>query len=493
LDSLSAEDRVGHLLRRFAFGASEYERARYRGLEPEAVLERLLEMPPAGDNGVHPLRFAFREGEEADAGAWRFRAFWIYQMIVSDDPLREKLALFWHSHFAANGEKVEDGLAMLEYMQELRRGASDPFPVLLGKMARNPALLKMLDVRLVARRDPNENFARELMELYTLGAGQFSEADVKSAARSFTGWCVMAFDEDEKTDSTLRRMERVGAGPTVFAIVPAAVEEAPRRLLGREVRNADETLAMLASHPATARLVTAKLWDYFAGTPLPDALGARLSERFLSTGGDVRATIREIASADEFWSERCLGTKVKSPVEYAIGICRAFGLGPYVQERIDRGSAFDHPIQSALFDELSGVAWHLEVMGQNLLHPPSVNGWDEGAAWISEHAMMARRRFGGFWLWVTVQKDGKEQWVAGAPLRGLARRLRANPPVDPEAFAKRLESWFDCPLEGESHTALVEKLRADQAMEALGHEDWLCGVVSGAWQLLRLAPRFHTC
>ena len=276
-------------------------------------------------------------------------------MLLGPDPLGERLALMWHNHFATGNQKVNDLAAMRRQNEIFRRHARAPFGELLNAAVRDPALLIWLDAPANRKGHPNENLARELMELFTLGIGHYSEADVKEAARALTGWTVAdgAFREDA-----------------------ANHDAGEKTILGQSGKWAGSDLVrLLLEHPATARRLAGRLCETFMGegsvrSQDVDELAEGLRAHHLDIGWGVATVLRSRA----FFAAANLGTRVVGPVEFVVGAVRALGC-------LD-------PAPSTLV-----LADWAARLGQDLFYPPNVGGWAGGRSWLSSRGLIARMNF----------------------------------------------------------------------------------------------------
>jgi uncharacterized protein (DUF1800 family) len=263
------------------------------------------------------------------------------------------MTLFWHSHFATSQQKVR--LAQLMYRQNalLRHEALGNFATLLHGIARDPAMLVYLDNARSHKSAPNENFAREVMELFTMGEGHYSEHDVKEAARAFTGWSL-----DRETGTFLRR--------------PAWHDTGEKTLLGRTGGfDGAEVLDILLARPETAEFICAKLWKEFV-SPTPDAREVKkLAGIFRDARYEMKPLLRAMLLSDAFWAPENRGTLVKSPVELVIGTLKLLDVRPM---------------------ELRPAVIACATLGQNLFAPPNVKGWPGGDAWINSATLLARKQ-----------------------------------------------------------------------------------------------------
>src|SRR5712691_891000 len=268
----NTRSQVAHLLRRAGFGATEPELDEYTALGFAGALERLLN-PEQVDDSATDAQLASLALDTADPESRRKieadKFWWFNRMLLTRRPLQEKMTLFWHTHFATANFKVGDALLMLQQNQLFRDNAMGNFESLLQQVTRDPAMLIWLDNRTNRKGAPNENYAREVMELFTIGIGNYTDADVKQAARAFTGYSLNA-DKN-------------------FVFQPNQHDTGDKTFLG-ETKNwdADDVLATLVRHPATARFISSKLFRFFA-YDTPDASTIdRLANTFGASGFDVR-------------------------------------------------------------------------------------------------------------------------------------------------------------------------------------------------------------
>jgi uncharacterized protein (DUF1800 family) len=351
------ERRVIHLHRRAGFAATWDEIRHDLHDGPAASVDRLL----SGKASAHaPADFAATADLLADAAVAageiaRLKAWWFYRMLFGPDPLAERLTLLWHDHFATADSKVRDAALMRRQNDALRKHARGKFADLLGAAVREPALLIYLDAPANRKGHPNENLGRELMELFTLGVGHYSEADVKEAARALTGWTV---EEGQ------------------FAEAPARHDGETKTILGKAGKwNGADLVKLLLEHPATAERVAWKLCRlYFGENGAPPeavkALASGLREHELDIGWAVGVVLKSRL----FFAEANLGTRVQGPAEFVAGAARALELFAPA------------PSTLALAD------WSAR-MGQDLFDPPNVGGWPGGRAWVHTRSMVARANY----------------------------------------------------------------------------------------------------
>ena len=350
--------RVVHLHRRAGFAATWREVQHDLSDGPEPSIVRVLHGSPRID-GV-PDDFEHTAGEIGDAAVEsdnpdRLKAWWVYRMLFAPDPLSERLALMWHNHFATSNLKVRDLSAMRQQNDILRHFARAPFGELLRHVVHDPAMLVWLDAPANKKGKPNENLGRELMELFTLGVGNYTEQDVKESARALTGW-------------------NVGAGN--FMVNPAEHDDGDKLILGHRGKfSGEDLLQILLEHPATARRLAWRICKSFMGENVVDdaaigELAAGLRARHLDIGWAIETVLR----SQLFFSAANLGTHVSGPVEFLVAAVRALSL-------------FDPPPSTLVLVEWS------DRLGQDLFYPPNVGGWAEGRAWLATRTIVARANF----------------------------------------------------------------------------------------------------
>ncbi len=349
--------RVVHLHRRAGFAATWGELQRDLKDGPAASVDRLLH----GTAMQHsPVEFASTADLLADAAVaagdiGRLKAWWMYRLLFSPDPLGEKLTLQWHNHFATSNAKVQDAGAMRRQNDTFRKHAKAPFGDLLNAAVRDPALLTFLDAPANRKGHANENLARELMELFTLGIGNYTETDVKEVARALTGWTV----EDGS-----------------FAENAARHDDGEKTILDQKGKwGGADLVRILLEQPATGRRLAGRLCETFFGEKAVSAeaikaLGDELHRRKL----DVASAVETILRSKLFFADANLRTRLLSPVEFVIGAARALEM-------------FD-PAPSTL-----ALADWSSRLGQDLFEPPNVGGWPGGRTWISPRSMIGRANY----------------------------------------------------------------------------------------------------
>lgn len=376
--------RVVHLRRRAGFAGSWDELQRDLKDGPKIAIDRLL-AGKANSAGV-PENFddiARVLGETADEPG-RLKAWWVYRMLFGPDPLKERLVLLWHNHFATSIDKVERG-AMRRQNEVLREYGRAPFGTLLKEVLRDPAILLWLDAASNRKGQPNENLARELMELFTLGIGNYTEKDVKEAARCLTGWTIT---ENKFRDDSARH------------------DDGEKTVLGKSGKwKGDDLVKILLEHPALPQRLAFRICEAFMGEKVIgktelDSLASGLRTHNL----DIAWAIETVLRSRLFFDEKNLGNRVVGPVEFVVSTARMLEL-------------FEQPPSTLLLAD-----WAARI-GQNLFAPPNVGGWNGGRDWLSTQAMIGRGNF------------------AAALVTG--KLTRAGSPTDPLALAKKHNRGHD--------------------------------------------------
>ncbi len=350
--------RVVHLHRRTGFAATWSEIQRDLKDGPKASIDRVLSGKTAMD-GVPPefKQTADLLGESAATSrdSARLKAWWVYRMMFGPDPLAERLALMWHNHFAASNLKVENLAAMRTQNELFRALGRKHFGELLNAVVRDPATLIWLDAPANRKGKPNENLARELMELFSMGIGNYTEADVKEAARALTGWTV--------TDDA-------------FAENAKAHDDGEKTILGKKGKwKGGDLVKMVLEHPATAKRIAWRICELFLGEKtLKSTNIAKLAEGLQERQLDVGWAVETVLRSRLFFADENLGHRVLSPVEYVVGAARALEL-------------FDPPSSTLVLAEWCGR------LGQDLFYPPNVGGWPGGRSWLTTRALVGRANY----------------------------------------------------------------------------------------------------
>lgn len=343
---------AGHLYRRAAFGGTpeELRQAVKDGMEP--TVARLLHGEDAAA-AFEPVIASSGASIAASGDQNNLRGWWIYVMLHSGRPLREKMTLFWHNHFATSVAKVNSLGAMLAQNQALRKSALGSMRTMLADMSRDPAMLVWLDSNRNIKGQPNENYSRELMELFTLGVGHYSEKDVREAARAFTGW---------HTDGEQ------------FQFVARFHDDGSKTVLGQTgAWDGGDIQRIVLSQPAAGQYLARKLYRFFISESAdpPASLLEPLAERIRASDFNMAEVVGVILRSQHFFSEHAYRQRIKSPVEHTLGIVRVVRPNTPPRELVSP----------------------LEQMGQALFAPPNVKGWVGGKAWLNSATVLARQNF----------------------------------------------------------------------------------------------------
>jgi uncharacterized protein (DUF1800 family) len=366
---------AAHLLNRAGFGGPPAEIEKLAALGLEAAVAHLVDYEGIPDESANPdwakpdpdrpasLRTMQSAPEQERREMYRdyqqeqrqhlvaLRHWWLERMASGPRPFQEKMVLFWHGHFATSFEKVRDAYLMWRQNDLFRRLATGSWSEMLVEVAEDPAMLIWLDQAQSRRQHPNENFAREVMELFTLGEGHYTEKDVTEGARALTGW------------SYSRPLEE-------FMDRPYWHDHDEKVIFGKEGNfNGKDFLEMIVAQPQAARFITAKLWKYFAGDDPSGKLADVLADEFRGAGNQFKPVLRAMLLSEEFYAPSVIRNQVKSPVQWLVGSVRM----------LERELP---PPQVCV-----GLTRNL---GQDLFAPPNVKGWDGGVTWITTATLLAR-------------------------------------------------------------------------------------------------------
>ena len=362
-------DAARHFLNRTSFAASVDDINSFAALTREQAADRLLAWAgtrvntPAPDWANHfESRRRVRGMSEEERKAFQreqfekgveLRAWWLAEMLTTPSPLTEKMTLFWHNHFVSSLRKVKSPALMYRQNLLLRRHALGYFGDLLHEVSKDPAMVVYLDSASNRKGQPNENFAREVMELFTLGEGNYGEQDIKEAARAFTGWGI----DPERGEFVFRRQ---------------AHDEAEKTVLGRSGNfDGDAVLDILLAQPQTAEFIVAKLWrEFVSPTPEPAEV-RRIARMFRDHRYDIKVALRALLVSDAFYAPQNRAALIKSPIDLIVGTLRQF--------RFETG-------------EVTPFLFVSRQLGQDLFAPPNVKGWPGGEAWINSATLLARKQ-----------------------------------------------------------------------------------------------------
>lgn len=390
---------AAHLLNRAGFGGTPAEIEKLHSLGHVKAVDSLIQYELSRDETPNPewarpdpTRFdRYKQMREAPASKKQeirrmeqreqresiqeLRHWWLQRMVSTPRPLQEKLVLFWHGHFATSAQKVKSAYLMWQQNDVFRRHASGNWLTLLTAVSKDPAMLLWLDQAQSRKDHPNENFAREVMELFTLGEGHYTEKDITEAARAFTGWSYDRLNQE-------------------FISRPNQHDSGPKTILGRTGNfTGEEVLRIIVDQPQAARFIARKLWTFFASENPSEPLVAALATGFRGSGNHFKPLLRAIFLSEEFYAPSVMRQQVKSPVQWLVSSVRM----------LERELP---PTQVA--------ASLLRQLGQDLLMPPNVKGWDGGLSWITTNNLLNRYNYAAY-------------LVLGENPMNPPRRRRGNP------------------------------------------------------------------
>lgn len=359
---INQNKKLQHLLWRAGFGATIQDMQTYKNQSITKVVDDLFAKSantnPLKITNAKPLprqeiRMMSRDKRRAMRRKSRqqvrqLNIKWVERMVDGEGSLREKMTYFWHGHFACQNRNI---YFIQNQINTIRKHALGNFRDLVMAIAKDPAMLLFLNNQQNRKRHPNENFARELMELFTLGRGNYTEKDIKEAARAFTGWGINRRTYEYRFRQRLHDFDE-------------------KTFLGKTGDfNGEDIIDIILKKEQTARFITGKIYRFFVNDIPNEKIINRLAKKFYQSNYDISALMREIFTSDWFYQKRNIGAKIKSPVELVVGIRRNF--------KID-------------FEKKNASLFIQKVLGQVLLFPPNVAGWPGGQTWIDSSTLMFR-------------------------------------------------------------------------------------------------------
>ncbi len=492
---MQSQQRVRHLLRRFGLGADPKTVRELEVLSLDQAIEILVDYEKTPDPyPVSPWEFAVNPQDgRLNMNGRTLADWWALKMCVTTRPMQEKLALFWHDHFAVGDDKVQNGRVMQQYLDVLRNNASGNFRTLLTEVCKSPAMVIYLDTRQNVRGRPNENFAREVMELFTLGVDNgYTEQDIAEAAKAFTGWNLRdTIDyrnrETNPVDDQIKSKVKAGEYTFQFAYDPRRHEPGPKSVFGKSGEfDGDAVIQLLLEHPETPRLICRKLWEYFAYAKPEDRIVDSLAKTFLKNDYEIKPVLREMAAMPEFWSEKAMRSKVKSPIDFTFAVARQFGAVAIMDKRPTGEIDPFSPAPGEIRQFARIVNLQARRQGLELLYPPSVEGWHWDDEWITSETMLyridvARQIFANRRV-ATPMIDWSVPEIAVAPSSSAV----------PECV-DRLLGLLDLEVTPEQRFTLV-RLARDLALNDSLYNDRT--KVDRLWQFLKVVfamPQSHVC
>ena len=368
---------MGHLMRRAGFGATRDELDAYVAKGYEARVEDLLNPGDPGtmpDDVIRRLHVDMSEMRQIDAAA----GYWLYRMITTNNPLEEKLALFWHGLFATGYSKLNQAKSLLNQIEMFRRFGLGSFRDILVELSRDPTMLIWLDNQDNHKGAINENYGRELLELFSMGIGSYSEQDIKECARAFTGW-TLGNVEYMAMRATKDSIWPYGRIAWHFGYRPEDHDDGEKTFLGETGNfNGEDIVDIICKNQASARFICTRLFQFFAADEVDDA-GEKVVEAMMASyfdsGFEVRSVLRTMFNSGYFKSDEVRYSRVKGPVEQVVGAIKTAG---------------SYRLPTPGIQDVSSQAFY---MGQGLLQPPTVEGWHEGEEWVDSGALVERVNF----------------------------------------------------------------------------------------------------
>ncbi|WP_428097845.1 DUF1800 domain-containing protein [Candidatus Rariloculus sp.] len=344
-----------------------------------------IKVKPGGNRRLQPVVNKFFYWLRASLlETQRVAYWWANRMVGSPRPLEEKMALFWHGHFAAGESKVRDYRKLLAQLELYQSDGLGNFRDIMVAVAQDPGMLSFLDAGVNVKGAPNENFAREIMELFTMGAGNYSERDIREGARAFTGW---HYDDLE------------------FVVNEAQHDDGEKTFLGRTGRfDGVDVIDIIMEQPVTAEYIAAKIYRFFAREELSPELQAKLGTAFREADYEIRPLLETIFLARDFYAPATVGTQIKSPVQLVISTYRKLGLddAPGIPD----------------FNAVTGA------LGQRLFFPPTVAGWAHGRSWVTPGLLLERGNFARDALFPDINFRAPDRVNGSGEIQRVARNIR---------------------------------------------------------------------
>lgn len=382
-------DRTAHLLRRFGLGASEAEVDFYGAGGWRNTVDRLLACDSVEEPVVYTEEFLKDTDGRMPPTPIPAQATIYSWLLTTQRPLQAKMTIFWHDHFATSSEKVSNGPAMFKHWNTLWDGSLGKFPDLLLSVSKDPAMLYWLDNIENVKGRANENFAREVMELFTLGVDHYSEEDVQEAARAFTGWSYgFQFNVNGRVLPNRGQVPRFNS---VYVFDDRNHDNDEKEFFGKKANwNGDTIIAELCKMPRTAYYLVEKLWEFFAYAKPSQALVEKHAAGFLKSGLDIKTVLRGIMLDEEFFSDKADRTLIKNPIDFCIPTLRQLGVGAALAPALKNYTHTDGITTRARLVVARDTHKSTEAMGMALLLPPDVAGWPSQLQWVSTATMVER-------------------------------------------------------------------------------------------------------
>ena len=439
---------MAHLLRRAGFGASRNELEEYIAMGYDGAVEALLNPSDPGNMPDDLIRrYHVEQSELRDlAGS---AAYWMYRMISTSCPMEEKIALFWHGLFATGYAKLNQARSLLNQVDMFRRSGLGSFENLLVELSRDPAMIVWLDNNENHGSAINENYGRELLELFSMGIGNYTEDDIKECSRAFTGW-TLGNAEYMAVRAAKDSIWPYGRIAWHFDYRDEDHDAGEKTFLGETGKfNGEDIIAIIAKQESTARFVATRLFQFFAADEITEDGEKAIQEMiasYFSSGYQIRAMLRTLFHTDYFKSDEARFARVKGPVEMVVGAIRMSG-------------NYQNPALG-----IEKVSDTMLYMGQGLLQPPTVEGWHEGSEWIDSGALVERVNFAAREL-----SD-----VTSPGVRSIIDRLQAGADhgvLEPSDLADRcLDLLGPIEVSDETHSVLVQYANRHGSLDLNDHK-----------------------
>ena len=439
---------MAHLLRRAGFGASRNELEEYIAMGYDGAVEALLNPSDPGNMPDDLIRrYHVEQSELRDlAGS---AAYWMYRMISTSCPMEEMIALFWHGLFATGYAKLNQARALLNQVDMFRRSGLGSFEDLLVELSKDPAMIVWLDNNENHGSAINENYGRELLELFSMGIGNYTEDDIKECSRAFTGW-TLGNAEYMAVRAAKDSIWPYGRIAWHFDYRDEDHDAGEKTFLGETGKfNGEDIIAIIAKQESTARFVATRLFQFFAADEITEDGEKAIQEMiasYFSSGYQIRAMLRTLFHTDYFKSDEARFARVKGPVEMVVGAIRMSG-------------NYQNPALG-----IEKVSDTMLYMGQGLLQPPTVEGWHEGSEWIDSGALVERVNFAAREL-----SD-----VTSPGVRSIIDRLQAGADhgvLEPSDLADRcLDLLGPIEVSDETHSVLVQYANRHGSLDLNDHK-----------------------
>jgi uncharacterized protein (DUF1800 family) len=451
-----------HLLRRAGFGGTPGEIDDLSSRGREGAVDYLINFNQIDNTAMDTLLAAsFDFSTQNGINNGEIRRWWFTRMVATKRQFQEKMTLFWHNHFATSSSKVQD-FFMYNQNTVLRQHAFDRFDTMLLSVSQDAAMLIWLDNITNVLGRPNENFAREIQELFTMGINDvvtgepnYTEEDVKEVARAFTGW---NYRRQQPFPFQLNASQHDNGSKSVFTGTPWAQTG---NLSGEDV------ITIISARPATARYLTWKLFNFFVypvtNSSADKATIDKFSKVYLNNNHSMKELVRAIFTSDEFFSERAFFSLVKQPAEYVVGAVRMLG-GTYNPGTNARGS--------------NTLSQSSRNMGQDLFGPPDVAGWDFNLGWVNTASMLERFNFANTYLsnrntanpGVFVTNDQLKSITKPSSKKTVKKFLSRLGPLSVGEALGTLRTYLETGDNGQQVTYVNDDATVDKKIRGLVHQ-----------------------